>query len=228
MKETTKKTTKPTAKKAATKKITKTTKPEVVEVVETSTPATKTTIPTWAIIAGLAVVALIYAYVRFWNIAVVNGTPISRLAHYKAMQQQVGEQTLDNMITEALIFDAAETQNYVVDEKIIDEKIATISAQVESQGKTLEQTLADENITLPEVRRQFALQQIVEVLGQGQAEVTDAEIDKYLADNQETLPTSMEATELRQMVKAQLENQKSSDNITTWLANLKTNAKITR
>jgi len=228
MKETTKKTTKTATKRKAVKKIVKPVEPEVIAPVEAESQTTKSTVPTWAIITGLAVVALIYAYVRFWNIAVVNGTPISRLAHYKAMQQQVGETTLDNMITEALIFDAAETNSYTIDQKDIDDKIASISTQIEAQGKTLEQTLADENITMPEVRRQFALQQIVEKLGQGDVTVSDAEIDKYLADNKDTLPTSMEASSLRDMVKAQLENQKSSDNITSWLANLKTNAKITR
>ena len=56
--------------------------------------------------AGLLVILLAaatYSYLRFWNVATVNGISISRLNYIKAMDKQGGKQTLDAMIDEALI-----------------------------------------------------------------------------------------------------------------------------
>lgn len=184
--------------------------------------------PGWATALAIILIIMGYAVYRFWGIAKIDNVTISRLDYYRAMERQVGQQTLDNLITEALIAKAGRDQNFVVDEKIIDNQIATISAQIVAQGQTVEQALAAEGITMEEVRRQYALQQIVEGLGAGEVTVTDAEIDAYISENKDNLPTSLSDEEVRSMVRSQLENQESNQNISTWLENLKSGAEIIR
>ena len=59
--------------------------------------------------------------------------------------------------------------------------------------------------------------------------VTDQEITKYMEENKESLPETVEATEaaaLKVSIKNQLQQQKLSEKVQEWLANLQKNAKI--
>lgn len=182
--------------------------------------------PFWVNVVAVILILLGYAVYRFWGIATVNGQTISRLAYYQTMEKQIGEQVLDNLVTEALILNAAKTQNYVVDEAAIDEQLEGIKKQIEANGQTIEEALAAEKMTMPEVRRQFALQQIVQKLGSGTVEVSQAEIEEYIEQNKDFLPEGVEGQELTDMVKSQLQSQKSNENVSAWIEGLKTNANI--
>jgi hypothetical protein len=182
--------------------------------------------PFWVNLVAVFLILLGYAVYRFWGIATVNGQTISRLAYYQTMEKQIGEQVLDGLITEALILDAAKANNYVVDEAAIDEQLDGIKKQIEANGQTIEEALAAEKMTMPEVRKQFALQQIVQNLGSGSVEVTETEIDDYIAQNEDFLPEGVEGQELRDMVKSQLESQKSNESVNQWIEGLKTGAEI--
>ncbi len=222
----TKKTTAAAKKPAASRKKPVAVKKVAPKAAVISTKKTYQPTPLWVNLVAIALILLGYGVYRFWSIAKVNGVSISRLAHYQLMQQQAGEQILDNMITEALILDAAKQQNYVVDEQAIDDQIATIEAQLSSQGQTLDDALAAENVTLDEVKRQFKIQQIVESLGAGDTTVTDEEIAQYIVDNQDSIPEGIESADLNDMVRSQLENEKANTNISTWLEDLRSNAEI--
>jgi len=222
---TTKKTAKNTTKTAVTKKTTKTVrvaKPAAVKPVVQPIED----LPTWVKLVAIILIILGYTVYRFWGIAKVNNITISRLSYYQAMERQIGKQTLDNMITETLIAQAGANQNVQIDQKAIDDEIATISAQIVAQGQTVEQALEAENITMAEVRRQFELQQIVQILGRGDTTVTDTEIDEYITENKDNLPTTLSTTEVRDMVKKQLESQKANQNISAWIEQLKSSAQI--
>lgn len=229
MKKTTSKITKTrVAKTSSATKATKTAKSAKVTPPATPTHKSTTTSDTPGWVTALAIILIIlgYAVYRFWGVAKVNSTTISRLDYYRAMERQVGEQTLENLITEALIAQAGKQNNVVIDQKAIDDQIATISAQLQAQGQTLEQALAAERLTLDEVRRQFALQQIVQALGTGDTSVSAQEIDDYIANNKSSLPTSLSSAELRSMVEKQLQSQKANENIAKWLNDLKSAATI--
>ncbi len=177
-------------------------------------------------VAAAVCLGLGFLYVKFWNIAIVNGNPISRIAYYQTMESQIGKQTLSNMITEKLIEDAAEKQNVIIDDKVVNDKVADIETKIKAQGQTLDAALEAEGITRAELNRQIKIQLIVEQLGAGAVEVTDAQIDTYIKDNQSLLPKDSTAAEIRTMVKSQLESQAKNTNIQTWLENLKTSASI--
>jgi hypothetical protein len=227
MKKTTKNTKKTVAQKASKTKSVKTSTVKKTAPVKKIVQITNDT-PGWVTALAIILIILGYAAYRFWGIAKIDNVTISRLDYYRAMERQIGQQTLDNLITEALIAKAGRDQNFVVDESVIDDQIATISAQIVAQGQTVEQALAAEGITMEEVRRQYALQQIVEGLGTGEVTVTDAEIDAYITENKDNLPTSLSDEEVKNMVRSQLENQKANQNISTWIENLKSAAEIIR
>lgn len=222
---TAKKTTRKTTKRAAvTKAAPKAAVVKKTAVVKSSIQDT----PTWVKIVAVTLIILGYAVYRFWGIAKVNNVTISRVAYYKAMEQQVGKQVLENLIQETLIRQAAVAQNYVVDQKKIDDQVATISAQIAAQGSTIEEALKAENLTMADVRKMYELNIIVENLGRGEVLVTDTEIDKYIADNKDSLPENLTGVELRNMVGSQLENEKANTNISNWLKNLEANAEIVK
>lgn len=198
---------------------TKTTPP--VATTHNTTPET----PAWVTALAIFLIILGYAVYRLWGVAKVDNTTISRLAYYRAMEQRVGDQVLDDLITEALIAKAGKDNNVVIDQKTIDDEIATESARIEAQGLTVEQALAAARMTMSDVRRQYALRQIVAALGMGDTSVSAQEIDDYIAQNKTNLP-ELNTAELRSVVEQQLQNQKANDNIAKWLSDLKAKADI--
>jgi hypothetical protein len=226
----TKKTTKAVAPaKKATKKVAKTVvEPEVITPVHTATTTPSIPMQTKIVIGVVTVliVGLAFAYVKFWNIALVNGVAISRIKYYQTMESQIGKQTLSNMVTEALVEDAADKANFVVDQNALNERLAKIEESVKQNGETLEEALVAEGITKDELLRQLRLRLIVETLGAGQAVVTEDQINAYIKENKDMFSKTSSTQEIHDMVKTQLESQAKNTNIQTWLENLKTTATI--
>lgn len=232
------KTTKKTAKSAAAAKAPRkaTKRSTVVKTAPKTTVVKKTPVvkqsiqdtPAWVTAVAIVLIILGYAVYRFWGVAKIDNVTISRLDYYNAMERQVGAQVLDSLIEETLILQAAKAQNYVADQKAIDDQIATVSAQIIAQGSTIEDALKAENLTLDQVRRMYEINLIAKDLGSGDTAVTDAEIDAYITENKANLPTTLTTEEIRSMVKTQLENQKANQNIAAWIETLKSSAEIIR
>lgn len=219
----TEKKTKSASRKTAVKKAT-IKKPISKSVMKTIPQAIE---PSLAIkIIAIMLILLGYAMYRFYPIATVNGQVISRLRYYQIMEAQMGKTTLSNLVTEALIMDAAKQQNLVISQQVIDDKVASIEAQIKSQGMDLTEALSQEGLTKADLDREIMLQQIVETLGQGTVDVTDAQIDAFLAENKDSAPEGITASALREMAKTQLESQAQKTNISNWLTDLKDKATI--
>jgi hypothetical protein len=177
-------------------------------------------------IIALMLILLGYAAYRFYPIATVNGQVVSRIRYYQVMETQLGTTTLSNLVTEALILDAASQQNLVIPQADIDAKVASVEAQIKSQGMDLTEALAGEGLTLADLQREIKLQLIVENLGGGEVVITEAQIDTFLAENQSSAPAGVTGQALRDMAKAEIETQAKRANITTWLTDLKDKATI--
>lgn len=224
-------------KKTAPKKTTpaKTKKVTAVETVEYTPPPVTSTTPTpknrKAVYALLAVLVLLLlgAYLLKDKIIVanVNGQYITYPAYIKELENQGGQQVLNQMVTEALIVSEAKKQGVTVPQEVIDQEIETIKTRIEAQGTTFDEALAKEGITLSRLQEQVRMQKLVQLLSHSETQVTDADIDAYMKENQDQLPKNAATNqELRTTIKEQLSQTKQQETTQKWLEDLKAQANI--
>jgi parvulin-like peptidyl-prolyl isomerase len=221
MPKTTKKTTKVTSKKV------KRTEVEMESpVVAKNQTGSSEKYPIALVAALITLIMLGYGYYRFWSIASVNGKSISRIEYYQMMEKQIGKQTLDNLVTESLILDAATKKGVTIEQAVIDKEIADIETRIKDQGQTLDEALTAEGMTRSDLEKQMRIQKFVETLSASDSAVTDAQIADFITNNKAQLPSTATPEELNNLAKTQLEKQAQSQNIQTWLTDLKANANI--
>lgn len=212
--------------KSITKKTTSLPPPEKND---SQPPQKYLTNPASKIALGVVVLLVLfgsYAYNRYYNIATVNGEPISRLAYYQALDKQYGQTLLANLITQKLVHRTAIDQGVTIDQSQIDTQIATITKNVESQGMTLADALAKENMTQAQLEEQIRTSLLIETLGKKDIAVTDEQIKNYLEENKDFLPEDATAEELNQLAREQLTSTQDSQAIQTWLEELRQSANI--
>ena len=169
--------------------------------------------------------ALAYLFRSFIFTAFVNGYPVMRWEYVAEMEKAVGDQTLDNLITKKLILQEAVKEELVIDEAEVTSEIATISAQLESQGTNLDLALSMQGVTREELRENIYMQLAIEKLLEDRVLVADEEVAEFFETNKdyyenETLETVGEE------IKNQLKQQKLSEEYQTWIEELKTNSNI--
>jgi hypothetical protein len=175
-----------------------------------------------AIIIGLST----FAYTRYWNIAYVNGMPISRLAYFKMLETQGGQQVLAQMIEDALIINEWEKNKVTVDDKVISDEISKIEEKLKSQGNSLEEALKANNLTREALEAQIRIKKTQDILSVSKTEITQAQIDEFLKANKALLPKDKSKDELQALAKEQLKLQADAQSATEWLENIRSSAKI--
>lgn len=156
--------------------------------------------------------------------AVVNSKPIFRWDVNRVMMNRFGTQTLETMITEQLISDAAEKEGIVVSREEIDGKVAGIMTTLGPNVK-LEELLKYQGMTKEDFEQQVRLQLTVEkVLGKGVV-VEDKDISAFIEANGKTMEATEEAA-MREEARQTLMSQKISEKIQPWLTGLKEKAKV--
>jgi hypothetical protein len=168
----------------------------------------------------------ILAYARYWNVATVNGVPISRLSYIQTMEKQGGKQTLEGMVQETLILNEGIKKGVNVDQKTIDEEIAKIETQLKTQNQTLDAALADAGMTRADLEKQIRLKKIGAALSAPKTEITQAQIDEFLKTNKSALPTGKTKEELQTLAKNELTAEASQSALTAWMAGLQKDAKV--
>lgn len=180
------------------------------------------------ILVALLVFLLAAGYVvarKFLVVATVNGHNISRLALIKELEKNDGQQTLDNLITQELIAQAATNKSITVSEDEVNKEIDFIKKSVETQGMTLETALAYQGQTMDDLKETIRLKINVEkILGQDVA-VSEEEISKYYDDNK-SLFTDKTLDEVKDQIKDQLSSDKLSQKFQEWLTDSKGKADI--
>ena len=175
-----------------------------------------------ALILGLAG----YAYARYWNIALVNGTPISRLRYYQILEQQGGQQILAQLVDDAIIMSEGKAKDIKIDQKIIDEEVTKIEDRLKTQGKTLEASLKANGLTMTDLRYQINLKKIQDTLSAPNTEITQAQIDNFLKVNKALIPAGKTKEELNTLAKNELISQANEASASAWLDKLRSEAKI--
>ena len=170
-------------------------------------------------------IGLKYKYRNEFIVARVNGKAVTRIELWKALEQDGGSQVLDTLITKKLIMEEAEKQGVVVTQQDINLEIQNIENTLLTQGSTLEQALTSQKLSIEQLNEQIKFQKILEgLVGKNTIAVTDEEVDTSL---KQVLDAGQKNTpELRDQVKAQLEQAKLSQAMQSYIVNIKKNAKI--
>jgi len=191
-----------------------------------SAPKTSRRINFYPIFALLVIIAIGYAYYRFGVVATVNGVPISRTAYLRNLEKLDKKQTIKQMANEALVFQEAAKKGITIDKSVIDTEIASVEAQIKTQGQTLEAALTSEGMTRTDLEEQIRLQKIVEKLANPNLNITQAQIDEYIKTNKSVLPTTYTKEKLEELVKTQLITEAKNTAIDTWFSELQKSAKV--
>jgi len=178
------------------------------------------------IIGLLIIIAGAYAFYRFGIVATVNGKPITRFTYLRNLEKQDKKQTIKQMANEALVFQEAAKKGITIDKSEIDTQVASVEAQIKSQGQTLDAALATEGMTKSDLEAQIRLQQMVEKLANPNVNITQVQIDEYLTQNKSLLPAAYTKEQLQALAKTQLTTQVKNDAIDAWFTELQKTAKI--
>lgn len=181
------------------------------------------------IIVFLVLVILLSGLYYFKNqfISVtVNGQPIWRLTLIKELEKQSGQATLENLVTKTLILQEAKKQKVVISQEEIDQKMKELEDNFTNQGQNLDQLLEAQNMTRTQLREQIEVQLIIERVVSQNVEVTDEEITAYFEANTDYFPEGSDLESVKEEIKQQLQQQKSSDQVQSWLDALRENAQI--
>ncbi len=180
----------------------------------------------YLIIAVLALAALLYVNKSLLVAALVDGKPIFRWELNSVMASRFGKQTLEGMISELLIRDAARKAGVAVSQEEIDGKTRDILASV-GDGLKLEDFLAYQGMTKSDFEQQIRLQLTVQkVLGKDIV-IAERDIDAYIATNRATLVATQEAA-LRSEARNAIIDSKVGERLQPWFMELKQKAKILR
>lgn len=180
---------------------------------------------------GVLVVLLLVILGAYWLVnrgyvvaALVNGKPIFTWQINQSVMTRYGAQTLDSMISEQLITDAAAKQNVVITQTDVDAKVASLVSTLGPNVK-LEDVLQYQGMTKSEFEDQVRVQMIVDkILGKG-ITVSDSDITDYIANNKDTL-TATDDAGLKSEAQQAIMTQQISDKIQPWLTDLRSQAKI--
>lgn len=174
----------------------------------------------------LVILGLLYYFKSLFVVAIVNGEPISRLVLIKELEKQGGKQTLESLISKALILQEAKKQNAIISKAEIDQEVKKIEKDVQSQGQTLDQILAVRGMSKNDLVEQVRIQKLIEKILAKDIKVTDKEVDEYIEGNKITPPEGQRIDDVKAQIKEQLRQQKLEESFQTWIENLKKNAKI--
>lgn len=213
------------AKKATKKMI----MPEVRESVkyDADTTSTKKN-PTFIVIGILAAIILLILAVNKGYVvtAIVEGKPIFRWQFVNTLVSRYGKQTLETMISEALIDKEAKSTGVSVSQADIDQKEGEILKSF-GGNVTLDEVLQYQGMTKSDFDSQVRLQLVVTKILSKDITVTDADITAYIEKNKTSMTASDEAA-LKIEARSILTDQKISEKVQPWFTELKTKAKILR
>jgi parvulin-like peptidyl-prolyl isomerase len=158
--------------------------------------------------------------------ATVNNQPVWRWDLEKRLSSQYGAQMLDELTSEALIYQAAAKQGITVKNTEVDAKLAEKEKTL--NGKmTLSDALAAQGTTVEEYRRWLGLEMLLEKLVANQVSVSDQEVNDYLEKNKGLL-TATEEGAMKEEARQAVLSDKQNAAIRQYFTDLRGKAKISK
>lgn len=168
---------------------------------------------------------LIWIFKNQFIVATVNGQPITRLALINELEKKSGKSVLESLVTEKLIVQEATKKNIEVTTNDVNGEIAKIEKSITAQGQNLDTVLTQQGMTRADLTKQVKLQLMLKKMV-GKIEVTQKEIDKYIEANKASIPENSNMTTIKTQVTQQLQQQKLSEKISSFITALQKKAKI--
>lgn len=180
------------------------------------------------IIGGLIVLLLIVTVLLFKQgyivAAIINGTPIFRFQLTGVLLNRYGKQVLDRMINETLVAEEARKAGINVSAAEVDAKTVEITGKF--GGVSLDDLLKYQGMTKEDFQKEIRLQMTIEKLLGKDIQITDNDIDNFIATNRAVLAAT-EAGALKDEARRTILSQKISEKFQTWFSELRQNARIT-
>lgn len=182
------------------------------------------------LIVAIVIIAIIaigtFAFYKGWLVAAtVNGSPISRLAIVAALEKSSGKRMLDALITQKVIDDEMRKRGMTVTDDEVSEDMKAVEDQIKAQGGNLDATLIAQGLTLDDFRKQITIQKQLKKLLADKIQITDVEIEKFIADSDIAIPKGKEDS-YKNDAKKYLERQKLSDEAGPLVEDLKSQSAI--
>jgi hypothetical protein len=191
-----------------------------------SAPTTIFNAKTLIALGVVALLGLVYIFRGLFVAAMVNGMPISRLKILKQAESAQGENILESLITEQLIFQRAQEQGVQVDEQAVNQEIEKIEQQLSGQGQDFHQLLKLQGMTVEDLKQKLKMQKVIEALLADKINVTEEQVNQYLEDNKDFFSEDQSEEEKKQQAREQLQQQEMSKQYRQWVQKLKDQARI--
>ncbi|MBI4062308.1 SurA N-terminal domain-containing protein [Candidatus Gottesmanbacteria bacterium] len=203
--------------------------PAQVEYMDTTAPTQRSWKSPKMIALAIVVVGLIALFLTNKGLLIagmVNGKPIFRWDLNKVLTSRFGQQTLEQIISERLIADAASKEGVMVTKEEIQAKVAEITAGL-GQNANLDELLSMQGMSRSEFESQVRLQLLIRNLLGRDINITEADIDNYIATSGALL-ASTEPAKLREEAKQAIFDSKVGEKLQVWFEELRANASIQR
>ncbi|MCC6710878.1 MAG: SurA N-terminal domain-containing protein [Candidatus Pacebacteria bacterium] len=178
------------------------------------------------LVAAFLFLGLGYLLKDVFIVAMVNGKPIYRWTVVQKLEEQGGRQILDSIVAETLVKQAIKDAGIKIEQAEIDSAIKEIEDRIAAQGMSLDQALAEQNMTKDDLVEDIVLQKSAEKIVADKITVTDEEVMAYMEENQDFFPEDSDLESMKTLVRTQLESTKVNTEIQTWVQSLQDNAKI--
>jgi parvulin-like peptidyl-prolyl isomerase len=179
---------------------------------------------TLIIVIFLLLAGLLY-FKRQWIIAAsVNGRPIWRWQLNQTLEKKYGHQILDQLISEQLIQQKAQKEGVSISQERIDQEIKQIEAELGGRD-SFQEILTSQNISLEELKDEIEKQLMLEDLLLEGIEISQEEIDQYLAENKDSLLAEDEEGKVDEATEA-IKLEKMNEKFQDWYQTLREEAKI--
>ncbi len=158
---------------------------------------------------------------RYLVVAWVDKRPITRFDYYKQLDKKYGKDLKEQLIVETLIDSEAQKRGVSVNGQEITNEIKKIETE-QGGASQLDQVLQMQGISRDELKKLVRLQLLRQKMFASSANITDNEINSYIAQNKASLPStdpndaSAEAN-LKNNVRQQLMQQKLNATFSSWL-----------
>lgn len=226
---TSRKTRSTTASKRVSRRTSRITRPEIMEPVvaaDYDKPLSRTMVSrkwSWVFLILLLLVALFWFNRSLVLAAWVNSRPVWRWDLEKRLISRYGSQTLDEMVNEQILQREADRRHLTVSQLDVNNKIVEIEKSLEGKV-SLKDALAQQGMTMDDLRDQVRLQLLVEKLTVNLT-VSESEIDDYLSKNRVNMISTDEG-QLREEAKLAILSQKRNQEFRNLFDSLKKNAKV--
>lgn len=178
----------------------------------------------WVVI--IVIIILISLFVRkdILLAATVNGTPITTLELFAHLNQQYRTQGLNQLINEKLILGEARKNGLTVSDQEINARLSQFEEKV-GGAQALDTLLSQQGQSKTTLVNQIKIQLLIEKLYSKEASASTEEVDKFIAQNKDSLQATTSAEQTKEATEV-LKEQKLNQVFNEKFQQLKQQAKI--